>query len=161
MSNQERRTRRNQALCQQRRAEGVQRQQQQQQQRQNLEEQLQETRRQLEASLEQISFYQTEVSHLGRGLANYSVSFISNNNRYQELRRDFEESLQEIENLQVRYNRAIERMRFLEVSSDLQIRSFQEELYDLYFRFEFLYIQLQEKSAEYNFHYIDPYNSFH
>jgi len=156
----ERQTRRNRVFRQQDRAEGVRRQQEEQQQQRRLDEQLRETRRQLTASLDQVARYHTEVSHLGRGLANYAISLSSINNRYQELQRDFEESLVEIENLRGRYNRVVERMRTVEIASDLQVRSLQEELYDLYFRFEFLYRQLQEKSLEYNFHYINPYNSF-
>ena len=68
----ERQTRRNRVF----------RQQDEQQQQRRLDEQLRETRRQLTASLDQVARYHTEVSHLGRGLANYAVSLSSINNRY-------------------------------------------------------------------------------
>ena len=90
-------------------------------------------------SLDQVARYHTEVSHLGRGLTNYAISLSSINNRYQDLQRDFEECLVEIENLRGQYNRVVKRMRTVEIASNLQMRSLQEELYDLYFRFEFLY----------------------
>ena len=69
--------------------------------------------------MNQVAYYYTEVSHLERGLANYSISFFINNNKYQELQRDFEKSLTEIKNLWKQYSKAIKKMRSLKISSEL------------------------------------------